>query len=73
MADAPLMPLDHAHDALGDLVRQFHNEMLRRGVKEMPAREWANEFRGWIDSYDFERQYQETLAHIETVDRATDG
>jgi hypothetical protein len=55
------MPLSHAHSALGDLVSQFHNEMLRRGIKEMPAKDWAEEFRGWIDAYEFERKYEETL------------
>ncbi len=57
MSDIPLMPLDHAYDALSDLVRQFHNRMRRQGIKEMPATEWADEFRAWIDVYDFERQY----------------
>jgi hypothetical protein len=55
------MPLAHACDALGDLAMQFHNEMLRRGIKEMPARQWASEFRSWIDAYDFERQYKQAL------------
>jgi len=64
MADTSLMPLAHAHDALGDLVSQFHNEMLRQGIKEMPARKWVEEFRSWIDAYDFERQYAETLKSL---------
>jgi hypothetical protein len=61
MTEHRLMPLAHAHDALGDQVRQFHNEMLHRGVKELPAREWVDEFRSWLDKYKFEQQYAETL------------
>jgi len=61
MADLPLVPLSHAYDALGDLVSRFHNDMLRAGVKELPAKEWAEKFRSWIDAYDFERQYEDTL------------
>lgn len=57
----PMMPLDHAHDALGDMVSQFHNYMLRRGIKELPPMEWVEEFRSWLDPYDFERRYAETL------------
>ncbi len=65
---APPMSLAQATDGLDDLVIQFHNEMLRRGVKEMPAREWAEEFRSWINPYDFERQYQETLKWLSSPD-----
>ncbi len=61
MSSTQQMPLDHAHDALGDMVSQFHNHMLRRGIKVLPAREWAEEFRSWLNAYDFERQYTARL------------
>lgn len=57
----PIMPLAHAHDALGDQVSRFHNDCLRRGITELPPREWVEEFRSWLDAYEFERQYAETL------------
>lgn len=61
MADKARMSLDHAHDALGDCVMRFHNEMLHQGVKELPPREWGEAFRSWLYSYDFEREYEQTL------------
>ncbi len=54
-----MMSLAYAHDALSEQVSQFHNEMLGRGIKELPAREWVDEFRSWLDKYEFERQHAE--------------
>ena len=56
----PPMSLAEATDVLGDFVVRFHNEMLRGGVKELPAREWAERFRDWRDAYEFERHHEET-------------
>ncbi len=64
MTGEPLMSLAHAHDALADLPTDFHNFMLRSGIKELPAKQWAEEFRSWIDVYEFERRYIETLKHL---------
>ena len=57
---APPMSLANATDALGDFVVRFHNEMLRAKVKELPAREWAEEFRSCLDADEFERHHKET-------------
>ena len=54
-----MMPLEHAHDALGDCVSRFHNEMLRRGIKQLPSRKWVEEFRSFLDACEFERDYRE--------------
>jgi len=65
------MPLAHACDALRDYVTQFHNDMLRRGIKELPPSEWIEEFRSWLNRYDFERQYAETLKQVAMLDMPT--
>lgn len=59
-----MMSLEHAHDGLSDAVMNFYNDMLRRGTREMTPREWAEEFRSWLDGYKFEREYKETLAFL---------
>lgn len=64
----PAMSLAHAHDALCDAVADFHNMMNRDGVKELPAHRWVEEFRSWLDAYDFERRYVETLKFLADKD-----
>jgi len=44
------MSLAEVADALSDLVRQFHNDMLRQGVKQRAPKEWLEEFRSWLPS-----------------------
>jgi hypothetical protein len=62
------MPLDHAHDALGNCVSQFYNDMLRQGVKELAPRQWVEEFRSWLDEYSFERDYERTKERLAKYD-----
>ena len=64
-----LMPLAHAHDALGDFVSRFHNEMLRRGIKEMTARQWGEEFRSWFSVYEFEDHYEDVCKWLAAEER----
>lgn len=70
MARTMTRPLADAHDSLSDRVSQFHNDMLRQGVREMSPREWVENFCGWLDAYEFERQYKETLKWLETLPAA---
>ncbi len=56
---AVLMSLDHAQDELERAVLDFRAEMLHCGIKELPPREWVEEFRSWLDAADFEREYEE--------------
>lgn len=70
---AALMPLDHAREELEWVVMDFRNEMLRRGFKELPPREWVEEFRSWLNAADFEREYEERqkwLAELDARDKA---
>jgi hypothetical protein len=69
MADDKLMTLAHAHDALGDQVTRFHNDMLHEGTKELTPREWALRFKSWFNEYDFERDYIATIKWIEDCER----
>lgn len=62
------IPLAHAHDALSDCVDQFHNEMLRRGIKELPPDEWAKEFRDWLLDFDMERHYYEVRRWLDEAE-----
>lgn len=63
------MSLAHAHDALGDQVTRFYNDMLGDKTKELPAREWARRFMRWFSEYEFERNYIETIKFIEECQR----
>lgn len=54
------MTLDQANDALEDAVMRFHNEMVRRGVKEMLPTQWARSFQDWFDPYEFEKDWKRT-------------
>lgn len=62
-----MMPLAHAHDALADEVSHFHNDCLRRGIVELSPKQWVDEFRLWLDGYEFERQYAETLKWLDAT------
>ena len=66
-----LVPLDHAYDALSELVSHFRNEMLRRGIRELPAREWAESFRDWIDPYEFEEDYGRLMEFFANEEKRT--
>jgi len=59
LATPARMPLAHARDALSDCVDKFHNEMLRRGVTELPPDKWVDEFRDWLPGFDMDRHYAE--------------
>lgn len=61
------MPLGHAHDALSDCVSQFHNDMLRQGVKTLPPREWVEKFLVWLDPRSFEREYERTTQWLAAI------
>ena len=69
------MPIDRMYDALCDEVTHFRNEMLRRGVKSAEPEKWINEFLHWLDEWDFECRYAETLGgtHAALVDNRTGG
>jgi hypothetical protein len=67
---ADRMSLAEAHDALSDQARLFHNEMIRRGVKEMSAEEWMEEFRSWLPhGREFAFHYAATLKFLEECER----
>lgn len=73
---AAMMPLAHAQDELEKAVLRFHNEMQRRGIKELPPREWAVHFRIWFDEDAFAREHEETLrwlAEMGALDEGTGG
>jgi hypothetical protein len=50
------MTVIEAYEELEDMVRLFHNERLRAGPREQTPREWARDFRSWLDEYEFERR-----------------
>lgn len=59
--DSARMPLADAHDALGDLVTRFHNDMVRVGIKELRPSEWLDQFRSYLTGVDLDRDYAATL------------